>query len=141
VPDAVAACGGEILFHRLPIRPGKPVLGAVGPRGQAIFGLPGTPVSVVIAGRWFAVPALRQLAGLPPEPEVASVTVREMGTKRLGLWWYRPVRVLGPALVQVVPSRGSGDLVSAARSDGFVLVPPQGEGAGPWPFTPWWSTY
>ena len=137
VPDVVRACGGEVLFHRLPIRPGKPLLGAVGPAGQAILGLPGNPVSVVVGARWFGTAALRQLGGLPPEPEPFAVRIDDLGPTRLGLWWFRPVRLVGSAWAELVPSKGSGDLVSAARSDGFVLTPPKAEGPGPWPFVPW----
>jgi molybdopterin biosynthesis enzyme len=132
----VAACGGDIVFHRLPIRPGKPILGAVGPQGQAILGLPGNPVSVLIGARWFGGAVLRRRAGLPPDPEHARVSLRRLDDKRLGLWWYRPVRLVGPNEVELVRSRGSGDLVSAARSDGFILMPPNAQGLGPWPFTP-----
>ncbi len=141
VPDAVVACGGEVVFHRLPIRPGKPVLGAVGPRGQAILGLPGNPVSVLIAGRWFGVAALRRLAGLPDELEACGLELLNPGPKRVGLWWFRPVRCETANRAEVVASRGSGDMVSTARSDGFVLTPPHAEGVGPWPFTPWSSSW
>jgi molybdopterin molybdotransferase len=137
VPDAVAGCGGDIVFHRLPIRPGKPLLAAVGPKGQAIIGLPGNPVAVLVAGRWFGIAALRRLAGLPEEPELAQVVLADPGPKAVDLWWFRLVRQAGPGRVELVPSQGSGDLVSAARSAGFVLTPPLAQGAGPWPFTPW----
>src|SRR5690606_20573956 len=37
VPAAVRAAGGRQVFHKLPIRPGKPIFGAVGPAGQLIL--------------------------------------------------------------------------------------------------------
>jgi hypothetical protein len=39
-------------------------------------------------------------------------------------------------LARLVDTRGSGDIPSAARSDGFVEVPP-GEGGGEREFYPW----
>lgn len=59
------------------------------------------------------------------------------GDKKLPLWWYRPVRLTGDGVAEVVASRGSGDLVSLARSDGFVEIPPGETGPGPWPYRRW----
>src|SRR5690606_9568160 len=55
VPDVVRSLGAEILFHKLPQRPGKPMLGAIlegaggagGEGGRPILALPGNPVSVM----------------------------------------------------------------------------------------------
>src|SRR5690606_36489573 len=44
VPEVIAETGGEVIFHRVPIRTGQPILGAVTSRGQLILGLPGNPV-------------------------------------------------------------------------------------------------
>ncbi len=43
VPDVVRALGGEILFHKVAIRPGKPILHARLPGGRFLFGLPQHP--------------------------------------------------------------------------------------------------
>ena len=45
VPDVVREVGGEVVFHGLPIRPGKPILGAATNEGKLIIGLPGNPVT------------------------------------------------------------------------------------------------
>lgn len=138
VPDAVRQIGGHIVFHRLAIRPGKPTLGAIGPKGQAILGLPGNPVAVMTTARLLALPVLRRRAGfvrLILAPPVAQL--RENDGRSLGLWWYRPVRRVAPGIVELVPSMGSGDVVSAARADGFVEVPPGETGVGPLLFYAW----
>jgi molybdopterin molybdotransferase len=138
VPAAVARAGAEIVFHRLPIRPGKPLLGAVGPGGQAVLGLPGNPVSVLVTARRFGTVALRRLAGLaqsdPPPPAVTIVNPDPHPTAE---WRFRLVRFRGPGAAELTPTMGSGDFVSAARSDGFVEIPPGEAGAGPWPFYGW----
>lgn len=138
VPEAVQCLGGRRVFHRLPLRPGRPAFGAVGPRGQAILGLPGNPLSVMATSVVLALPALRKLAGLscahPPRPDVR---VANDDGKRLHLWWFRMVRLVADGVVELVPNRGSGDVVSLARSDGFIEVPPHACGAGPWPFHAW----
>ncbi len=138
VPDAVRKAGAEVVFHKLPIRPGKPLLAALGPRGQVILGLPGNPVSVMVTGRRFGVPALARRAGVAraerPRPVLELV---DRDARTLGLWWYRIVERVQDGRARLVPNQGSGDLVAAARSDGFVEIPPGDAGAGPWPFWTW----
>lgn len=137
VPAAVEALGGEIIFHRLPIRPGKPILGAV-VAGKLVLGLPGNPVSVAVTSRVFGLPLLRKLAGILPVAEAQlSVKLDDADTKELPLVWYRLVNLDASGSVRLTKSLGSGDLVSMAGSDGFVEVPPGCNGAGPWTFTRW----
>lgn len=138
VPDAVTALGGQTIFHRLPLRPGAPLLGAVGPHGQAILGLPGNPVSVMITARRFAWVVLRHLAGMQePQPRAAVVQLCHPDDQTAPLWWFRLVRLTHAGLAELVPTQGSGDIVALGRSDGFVEVPPRATGAGPWPFYSW----
>ncbi len=67
VPAALADVGADILFHRVAIRPGKPVLFALLPGGVPFFGLPGNPISAAVGFRFFVVPLLRARLGLAPE--------------------------------------------------------------------------
>jgi molybdopterin molybdotransferase len=138
VPETLTQLNCETLFHKLPIRPGKPLLGAIGPEGQAVLALPGNPVSVMTLGRRIVVPILCRLAGfqVPNRPD-AAVTLVNAECKQIPLRWSRPVRLLTHDRAELVFSRGSGDLVSAARSDGFVEIPPCETGPGPWPFYRW----
>lgn len=138
VPEIVTELGCEIVFHKLPIRPGKPVLGAVGPKGQAVLGLPGNPVSVMTTARRLALPVLRYRAGfVQPNPPGASVTLVKPDGKQLALHWSRPVRLLADGEAELIATRGSGDIISAACSDGFVEIPANLVGPGPWPFYRW----
>jgi molybdopterin molybdotransferase len=138
VPDAVRSCGGEVVFHRLPLRPGGPLMGAVTSGGQAVFGLPGNPMSVMATGRRVMMPVLASMAGISagakPRP---TVRVNGSDGKTLKLWWYRPVKLVARGTAELVTSKGSGDVVSVARSDGFVEFPPEQAGEGPWPFYTW----
>lgn len=140
VPAALEAAGVEVLFHRIPQRPGKPVLGGItrgGERGgQPVLGLPGNPVSVLVTARRMAGPVLAKAAG-GAEPPPPLVKLESQWGKRLGLWWHRPVRLSGPGRAVLVEGKGSGDIVSASRSDGFIEVPPGEGGPGPWPFYGW----
>ncbi len=67
VPKALQRLGAEILFHKVAIRPGKPLLFAKLPDGTLFFGLPGNPISVAVGLRFFVEPALRRMLGMAPE--------------------------------------------------------------------------
>lgn len=144
VPAVVAEVGGEIVFHRLPIRPGQPILGAVTQRGQLIIGLPGNPVSAACGMLRMAIPLLRKLSGQRNwKARPLSVVLENSGDKTLPLHWMRLVRLSetpasgGSVHVELVPSKGSGDLVALGTSDGFIEQPPGAVGPGPWPFYRW----
>ncbi len=136
VPEAIESLGGEIAFHRLPIRPGKPVLGA-SLDGKLILGLPGNPVSVAVTSRTIGQPLLAHLAGSTHELPSLLVTLANPDDNQLPLVWHRLVRINSGGQAELVDGKGSGDIVSLARSDGFVVVPPERFGPGPWPFVAW----
>lgn len=130
VLPAIESLGGQVVFHRLPIRPGKPVLVAV--LGQTlVVGLPGNPVSAAVTSRVIAEPLLGRLAGLRQSPGNLRLTLSNADDKTLNLFWYRLIR-LSEFGTQLVDTQGSGDLVSLAQSDGFLEMPPGCSGSGPW---------
>jgi molybdopterin molybdotransferase len=139
VPDVIRALGGKTVFHRLPLRPGRPTLGAVGPQGQAILGLPGNPVSAMVVARRYGPIVLGHLAAARDPLPAGFVHLGDADDRTLPLWWCRLVRLTGAGQAALVPTRGSGDIVSLGRSDGFIELPPEARGAGPWPFYAWQS--
>lgn len=59
--------GLDLAFHRVAMRPGKPLLaGRLG--GATLVGLPGNPVSAMVCGLIFVCPMLRAMLGLAAEP-------------------------------------------------------------------------
>ncbi|WP_114226537.1 MULTISPECIES: molybdopterin molybdotransferase MoeA [Sphingomonas] len=57
-----AALGGELLFSKVAMKPGKPVW--AGPaRGKSVLGLPGNPTSALVTARLFLAPLLCGLGG------------------------------------------------------------------------------
>jgi len=67
VPDALRTLGGETVFHKVKMRPGKPLLFATLPGGALFFGLPGNPVSSAVGMRFFVETALRCMLAMPSE--------------------------------------------------------------------------
>lgn len=137
VPAVLSRLGAETLFHKVPQRPGRPVLGAVTRDGKAVLALPGNPVSVLVTARWMGGPVLRRLAGIAPDQSAEMVRVVNTDGRLLDIWWHRLVRLTGPGTAELVDGKGSGDIASAARSDGFVEVPPEEDAEGPWPMYRW----
>ncbi len=123
VPELVASLGASLVCHRLPQRPGKPILLAEW-HGKLIAGLPGNPQSVMVTSRRIVVPILSHMAGLASNPDAAHPMELECSRERLPLWWHRPVTVTTPGRVRLVEGKGSGDVIAAGRSDGFVELEP-----------------
>ena len=73
VPDALRRFSAQLLFHKVAIRPGKPLLCAKLANGPLILALPGTPMAVAVGFRFFVVPALRSMLGQGIEPPLHAV--------------------------------------------------------------------
>ena len=68
VPAVLAELGVSQVFHKIRLKPGKPLWFGIGPErpgrpGPLVFGLPGNPVSGLVGFLLFVQPALRILAG------------------------------------------------------------------------------
>ena len=66
VPEVLAELGVEEVFHKIALRPGKPLWFGVkdfGDRRTLVFGLPGNPVSSFVCFELFVRPAIAALAG------------------------------------------------------------------------------
>jgi len=132
--------GGQVIYHKLPIRPGKPSLGGLIRNNTdacdvPVLALPGNPVAVVVGLSLFVSPVARALAGhrqsvaVRPRVEIINPPVSS-----LNLWHYLPAKLIEPGRAEVIKTLGSGDLVGAATADGFVEIPPGAQGRGPWLF-------
>lgn len=92
----------------------------------------------MVSARRFTLIALRRLAGFAVlEPPATTIEVDTGDVVDRNRWLYRPVQLLAPTRGILLPTRGSGDIVSAARSDGFVEIPPNSAGVTHRPFFPW----
>jgi molybdopterin molybdotransferase len=127
VPDVLAEAGVRPIFHKVALKPGKPLyFGTLG--NTLVFGLPGNPVSGLVGFELFVRPALRKLLGRS-EPYI-SPTIKAQCGSDFGYKSDRPTYY--PAKVnltahgweaQPVGWKGSGDLRSICASDGFAVLP------------------
>ncbi|HUY92720.1 MAG TPA: gephyrin-like molybdotransferase Glp [Pirellulales bacterium] len=68
VPELLVELGVRKVFHKVSLKPGKPLWFGVLDRGQTqtlVFGLPGNPVSSLVCFELFVRPTLARLAGRP----------------------------------------------------------------------------
>jgi len=81
---ALERLGGELIFHTVAIRPGKPVLFGTASRGRLVFGLPGNPAAAMLGFELFVRLALRILSGDPqPRRPRARAELRGGGLSRV----------------------------------------------------------
>jgi molybdopterin molybdotransferase len=127
VPGVFEATGVAIHFTSVRMKPGKPTVFATS-GGRAIFGLPGNPVSTLVAFRLFVWPCLRAMMGHPePAPAPLPATLAARTIVRGDRTAYLPARLLaGDAGLgaEAVETRGSADLVGFARADALVVLEP-----------------
>jgi molybdopterin molybdotransferase len=136
VPAALEKLGVTQIFHKIRLKPGKPLWFGIGPRrdnrpGAFVFGLPGNPVSGLVGFLLFIRPSLHSLAGRSePLPELAEVRLGETFTHRGDRPTYHPARwmersgdskMLG--VIEPLNWAGSADLLGVARADGFAVFP------------------
>ncbi len=127
VPKALKHLGVEEVFHRIAQRPGAPMWFGVGPAGQAVFGLPGNPVSTLTCLIRYVVPAIAVSMGAgerAPERVALAAPVTVDGPRA----YFLPVFVghddSGRPWAHPRPTNGSGDFLSLAGTDGFIELPP-----------------
>lgn len=120
---------GTVLFHGVAMMPGKPTLfGLV--KGKPVFGIPGYPVSTVIAFKTFVEPAYEKFVGAPvTKKSITCVTpyklpsaigveevIRVSLIEKHGLFYAYPL------------ARGASLFTSMAQADALIRIPQNVEG-------------
>jgi len=121
---------GTVLVHGVAIRPGKPVVLAL-VDGKPVIGLPGYPVSAVLAADLLIRPLVEWARGaLIPRRERARAQLARPIVSPPGAEEYVRVRlaVVGDRLRAAPLPRGAGALTSLVKADGWIQVPLGSEG-------------
>jgi molybdopterin molybdotransferase len=118
--DAVAAAGGDVLFHGIAVKPGKPTLfGQLG--NSLLFGMPGNPTSCLSNAYILLVPVLRRVARLPAwRPRTADVPLARRVASTPGRHQFYTVRLENGRAEPAFKS--SGDITSMAHADGYIEI-------------------
>jgi len=114
---------GEIVFHGIAVKPGKPtVFGTI--NGKPVFGMPGYPTSCLSNAYMLLVPALRSMARIAPR-HTATVTlpVGQRIVSTTGRHQFYTVRIVNG---EAMPAfKASGDITSMSQADGYIEIPAQ----------------
>jgi putative molybdopterin biosynthesis protein len=121
---------GELVLHGVTIMPGKPVVVGDVDR-KPVFGVPGYPVSAIIAFEQFVRPLLLSMQG-QVETERSAVVVeptRKIASK-LGLEEFVRVKIgeVDGRLVATPLPRGAGLITTMTEADGIIRVADNLEG-------------
>lgn len=121
---------GDILVHGVTIMPGKPVIvGNI--NHKPIFGIPGYPVSAIIAFEQFVQPLIDQFLGQPEKiRQTVSVEPTRKIASKLGLEEFIRVKLglVGNRIVATPLPRSAGCITSITEADGIIRVPSHVEG-------------
>ncbi len=126
VEEVFAQSGFEIFFNKVAVKPGKPVVFARA-GNILIFGLPGNPVSAATMFELLVRPAMRKMMGFGvyANPMVHAQLVERFANRSqrefyAPAWaWYES----GKFFVRPLPAKGSGDVVTYAASNAYLICP------------------
>ncbi|MBT8089924.1 MAG: molybdopterin molybdotransferase MoeA [Gammaproteobacteria bacterium] len=123
VPGVLAELGVNVVFHKVSQRPGKPMWFGIGPNREAVFALPGNPVSALVCCRQYVIAALEAASAATPRPPEFAVLASDV-TFEPDLTCFQPVRLVssagGQVLAMPVLTNTSGDFTALSASDGYV---------------------
>ena len=119
----VLTSSGEVLFHGIAVKPGKPtVFGRVG--HKPVLGMPGYPTSCLSNAYMLLVPLLRRMARLPEHrPQVVRLPLSRRVVSTTGRHQFYTVKIADGMAVPAF--KASGDITSMANADGYIEIPAQ----------------
>jgi molybdopterin molybdotransferase len=125
VPDALRGFQANVLFHKVAMRPGKPLLAATVPQGPLVLALPGTPMAVAVGLRFFVTPVLRAMAGQVAETPLHA-TLDTPQQPKAGLRHFLRatfhLNALGQLHARVAPQQQPFRILPFADADGWVVL-------------------
>ena len=126
VPPTLRHCQVEEVFHKVLIKPGKPIWFGVGPTGTLVFGLPGNPVGSLVCFERFVKPALHALQGRgePFRDDTFAARLTEQFSHRGPRPTYRPARLNDHHDVTPIAWHGSADLRALADANCLIAFEP-----------------
>jgi len=120
---------GELLFHGIAMKPGKPtMMGKC--MGKPVIGLPGHPVAAYFAAKLFAIPLVGRLEGKNITPRIVTAYLSESVGANHGRAQYGCVRLEErDGIKYAVPIRSkSGLITTLAGADGYFCIKRDCEG-------------
>ncbi|WP_126148106.1 molybdopterin molybdotransferase MoeA [Synechococcus elongatus] len=122
VPAALERLGCQTIFHKVAIRPGKPLLFAIAPEHQGlVLACPGNPVSTTVTAEFFLKPLLMACRNEVRSP--LWLPLAESVRKPEGLQCFWRSRLTVDGKVSVDPQQSSAALKSLVESTHWAILP------------------
>ena len=124
---------GELVFWKVAMKPGKPMVTAKLNNGTLYFGLPGNPVSSLVTCVQFVIPALRAFSGeqytapIPVEATCTSELKKVAGRFEFQRGWLSVEQQ--QLMVATTGLQDSHVLSSVSRANCFICLPQHSSGA------------
>jgi molybdopterin molybdotransferase len=132
VSEVLRAASVRVEFHKVAIKPGKPLLFGVhasGTRERPVIGLPGNPVSALVVFEVFVRPGLLRMQGHRDVfPQPIDVKLANSYNRKPGRTEFVRAQLeyqAGGWLAHIHPQQGSGSMSSLTAGSGFVIAPQQ----------------
>ncbi|RJO61682.1 MAG: molybdenum cofactor biosynthesis protein [Dehalococcoidia bacterium] len=112
---------GEVLFHGIKVKPGKPTTFAI-VNGKPVLGMPGYPTSCLLNAHLLLGPAVRRMGHLPARRNLSMRA--ELGDRVVGSserQRFQTVIINGKIAYPIF--KESGAITGTAQADGFIVVP------------------
>jgi molybdopterin molybdotransferase len=130
VPGVLAEMGVKQVFHKVRLKPGKPLWFGVrsgGDHTSLVFGLPGNPVSSLVCFELFVRPVMAALSGhgfrQPPRIQAALAQSHQVRGDRPTFFPARVQTSGHPPQVALAPWKGSSDLRGLAGINALAYFP------------------
>jgi len=120
IVDLIAA-RGELVFHGIAVKPGKPTGFAYVHGRTPFFAMPGNPTSCLSNAYVLLVPFLRAVARLPPLVErTVRVPLGRRVVSQAGRLQFYTVKIENG--VAMPAFKGSGEITSLSQADGYIRI-------------------
>ena len=121
----VLSAKGDVLFHGISVKPGKPTGFAI-VEGKPVFAMPGYPASCLTNAHILLAPLVRRLAHLPPKvSRSVTLPLAQKITSAVNRHQFYTVRVVDGYAVPAF--KASGDITSMSQADGYIEIPAEVE--------------
>lgn len=123
VPEVLIQAGAKMIFHKVAIRPGKPIWFGKFENGAVVFALPGNPFSTFVTFKLFIENFLFACFGLT-ERKMLQLPFNGERVKKTNLDELFPVMIGGnPTVATAVGFNSSGDITAVMEADGLGIQP------------------
>jgi len=127
--ESVIRSLGELIFHGVAVKPGKPVmLGKID--GKPVLGLPGYPLAAQTVLREFAAPLLESWGFAPAPRYPVAVRLAQALTSDCGFDEFVPLFVgrIGTTLYGTPHGKGAAVQMATVKANGYTHIPAPVEG-------------